>query len=90
MHRGGLNAGEDREIDAGDSIKLRPQIEAKRVSLGFAVRGRGRRQGLVGRIDTGVKFAQEGLNLLSAVIDQAAIMAVSLERLPERKKELRG
>jgi hypothetical protein len=66
MDRWGLSPRHVREVDAGDPGEMGPESTGRFVSLGAPLRGRRRGEGMVCRIDQGVKGAQAARNFLIA------------------------
>ena len=66
MDRWGLSPRYVREIDAGDPVEMGPESKGGCVSLGAPMRGRRRGEGMLLRIDEGIKGVEDALDFLIA------------------------
>ena len=85
----GLSPRHLGEVDAGDPIKMGPEVKSRFVALWLPMRRRRWRQGMGGRIDSGRKRAEDACDFLIAVGAVLLGKVIERQRLGEREKMCR-
>jgi hypothetical protein len=77
------------EVNAGDPIKMGPEVKSRFVALWLPMRRRRWRQGMRCRIDAGLTRAEDAFDFPIAVGDWLLGKVIERQRLGEREKRFR-